>query len=215
MTTFINREHAGVLLYNKLKQDEVKADLVIALPRGGIPVGAAIADKMNIPLRLIFIRKIGHPVNPEYAIGAVSESDMILNEASHYGTEYLKKEIKKERNRIAEMKNRFQKDYKSIEIHGKDILLVDDGIATGTCLQLAIKELRENGAGSIRVLSPVCPYNTYPKIQKFTDGMTCLLVVHNFLGIGAYYIDFKQLSDDQVISMLNRKKLPEKVALND
>lgn len=202
-------------MYNKLKQDEVKADLVIALPRGGIPVGAAIADKMNIPLRLIFIRKIGHPVNPEYAIGAVSESDMILNEASHYGTEYLKEEIKKERNRIAEMKNMFQKAYKSIEIHGKDILLVDDGIATGTCIQLAIKELRENGAGSIHILAPVCPYNTYPKIQKIADRITCLLVVHNFLGIGAYYIDFNQLTDELVTKILHRKKLPEKVAFND
>lgn len=215
MTTFINREHAGSLLYNQLKKDNVKADLVIALPRGGIPIGSVIADKLNISLRLIYIRKIGHPANPEYAIGAVSESDLLLNEASHYGVEFLKREIVKERNRIAEMKNIFQQPYANKEIQGKDILLVDDGIATGTCIQLAIKELRENGAGSIHILAPVCPYNTYPKIQKIADRITCLLVVHNFLGIGAYYIDFNQLTDELVTKILHRKKLPEKVAFND
>ena len=215
MITFINREHAGYLLYEKLRDENAKADVVVALPRGGIPVGAMIARKMKLPLKLAFIRKIGHPVNPEYAIGAISETDLILKDATHYGTGYLKKEIIKERERISEMHRIFNNGYNKFNIIGKHILLADDGIATGTCMDLAVKELKENGASSIRIVTPVCPYNSYKKLVKQVDAITCLLVTQNFLGIGSYYDDFTQLTDEMVINILENKKLPEKAALKD
>jgi predicted phosphoribosyltransferase len=215
MIGFINREHAGNLLYEKLQDEKTLAEVVVALPRGGIPAGAMIARKMKLPLRLAFIRKIGHPVNPEYAIGAVSETDLILNDGSHYGTEYLKKEIIKERLRISEMEKIYKNSWNKYDVCGKHILLIDDGIATGTCMELAVKEMRENGASSIGIATPVCSYNAYKKLMKKADSMTCLLVTQNFLGIGSYYDDFTQLTDEMAIKILVNKKLPEKAALKD
>jgi putative phosphoribosyl transferase len=212
MAPFVNREHAAHLLCEKIRNENIEADLIMALPRGGVPVGNIMAMKMKIPLRLILIRKIGHPNNPEYAIGAVSETDVVMNDASHYGTEYLKKEIVKERKRIVEMQKIFNHQYQNQDISGKRILLTDDGIATGTCMELALKELKENGASSVKIAVPVCPYNTYQKLIKKSDGMICILVAQNFLGIGSYYDDFRQLTDEMVISILDKKKLPEQVA---
>lgn len=206
MLIFNNRENAGSLLYEKLRDENTSAEIVIALPRGGVPVASIIAEKMNLPLRLTFIRKIGHPVNPEYAIGAVSESDLILNDASQYGTEYLKKEIISQRKRIIEMQKTFKNGYVKKDVSGKKVLLTDDGIATGTCMELVIKELREHEVSSVRIAAPVCPYNTYNRLIKIADGITCLFIAQNFLGIGSYYNDFTQLTDAMVVNILNKKK---------
>lgn len=204
-TLFRNRDHAGSLLCEKLSDEHIKVDLVIALPRGGVPIGAKLADCLGVPLKLLLIRKIGHPVNSEYAIGAVSETGLFLNEGNHYGQEYLKDAIKKERGRILEMKTIFNNLYHREEVRGKNVLLVDDGIATGTCMRLAIKELQESGAQTIRIAVPVCPQNTANKLEKEADSIISIKTPRAFLGIGAYYKEFDQLTDDQVVEMLNKK----------
>jgi putative phosphoribosyl transferase len=204
-TLFRNRVHAGSLLCEKLSDEHIKVDLVIALPRGGVPLGAKIADCLRIPLRLLLIRKIGHPINPEYAIGAVSETGLFLNEGNHYGQEYLKNAIKKERSRILEMKTIFKNLYQGEEVRGKDVLLVDDGIATGTCMRLAIKELQESGAHKIRIAVPVCAQHSANKIEQEVDSFICLYSPVAFLGIGAYYREFDQLTDEKVVEILNKK----------
>lgn len=199
-----NREDAGLQLSTLLLEKQIHADYVVTIPRGGIPVALVISKQLHIPLRLILIRKLGHPINPEFAIGAVTENSILMHNHSFVNDQHpeINSIIQKERNRIKEMKVKFNHEFNYEEIKQKNIILVDDGIATGTCIELAIQELRKNGAKTITVATPVCPFNTFQHIKKIADEMVCGIVAQQFIGISAYYHDFEQLSDEQVIELL-------------
>ncbi len=204
---FEDRTDAGIQLADAMISLDIKADIVLALPRGGVPVGMVVAEKMGIPLELYLVRKIGHPFNDEYAMGAVSEHDLLLNESETADNEYLNKTIKKERKRLLEMKELFGHVATMNEISAKRIILVDDGIATGTCMLLAINEIRKFGAKEIIVASPVCPLQTEDKIKNSADKLIILRRPFHFTGIGAYYANFAQLKDNQVIELMKRSPI--------
>jgi putative phosphoribosyl transferase len=201
---FENREDAGQQLSTLLIEKKINADLVITIPRGGIPVATAIAKTLRIPLRLILVRKLGHPMNSEFAIGAVTEKNILVHNDSFIKEEHpeITTLIEKERKRIMEMKLKFNHEFDHQAIKQKNILLVDDGIATGTCIELAIEELRKNGAKTITVATPVCAFNSYQHIKKIADETICCVVAQQFTGISAYYHEFDQLSDEQVTNIL-------------
>lgn len=204
---FTNRQDAGMQLAKTLLKLGIKTDMVLAIPRGGVPVGLVVAEKLGVPLKLFLVRKIGHPFNEEYAIGAVTENDLMLNESEKVNLDHLDDSIKKERDRIKEMKEIFGHVATKNDILDKTILLVDDGIATGTCVELAINELRKSGAKEIMVASPVCPLKTADKIRNIADRMIILKHPSHFVGIGAYYEDFSQLSDNDVIELIKKSRL--------
>lgn len=199
-----NREDAGLQLSTLLLEKQIHADCVITIPRGGIPVALVIAKQLHIPLKLILIRKLGHPINPEFAIGAISSNSTLMHNHSFINEHHpeITSIIQKERKRISEMKIKFGHEFTFDDVKQKHIILVDDGIATGTCIELAIQELRKNGAKRIRVVSPVCPFNTFQHIKKIADDIVCGIVAQQFTGISAYYHDFEQLSDEQVSRLL-------------
>ena len=204
---FEDRTDAGIQLADAMISLDIKADIVLALPRGGVPVGMVVAEKMGIPLELYLVRKIGHPFNDEYAMGAVSDYDLLLNESETADNEYLNKTIKKERKRLLEMKELFGHVATMNEISGKRIVLVDDGIATGTCMLLAINEIRKFGPKEIIVASPVCPLQTEDKIKNSADKLVILRRPIHFTGIGTYYANFAQLKDNQVIELIKRSPI--------
>ena len=204
---FLDRKDAGTQLAKALIHQGIKADMVLALPRGGVPVGRVVAEKLGIPLNLYLVRKIGHPFNDEYAIGAVTENDFTLNASEKADPDYLKNTIKKERKRIKEMKEMFGHVATEKDIWGKIIIIVDDGIATGTCMLLTINEIKKSGAKEVIVASPVCPLSTEEKIRQIADKLVTLNQPVHFTGIGAYYIDFSQLTDNQVIEILKRSPI--------
>lgn len=204
---FVNRKDAGIQLAKMLVEKNTKADIIITIPRGGVPVAMEIAKQMDLPIRLCLIRKLGHPIDSEFAIGAVSATGMLINnkvvdwEKSPDFTNL----VQKERKRINEMTEKFNHVINPMEIKNKNTILVDDGIATGTCVELAIQELKESGVASITVATPVCPKNTYDKIKKMADDfITCMVPVH-FIGIGGYYQDFEQVTDDEVLTILRTR----------
>ena len=200
---FENREEAGMRLAAEINHKKIKADFVIALPRGGVPVGNMIAKELNIPLRLCFVRKIGHPANEEYAIGAVSEYDKIISEKEQVSEKYLQEKISTAQLRIKEMKKKFGHEYNETELKNKVVILVDDGVATGSCLKLAAKEMRSYAVKQIIIATPVCPSNTVQAMREISDHFICLVQPIHFIGIGGYYNDFKQLSDNEVAAMLS------------
>lgn len=202
---FDNREEAGMRLAAEIKNKRIKADFVIALPRGGVPVGNVIAKELNIPLRLYFVRKIGHPANEEYAIGAISEHGKIISDKEQVSEKYLQEKISAAKSRIDEMKKKFGHEYKATELKNKVVILIDDGIATGTCLKLAAKEMRSYGVKQIIIATPVCPSNTVQAMREISDRFICILQPIHFIGIGGYYKDFKQLNDNEVGIMLSQK----------
>jgi predicted phosphoribosyltransferase len=203
---FENREDSGFHLSALLLEKKIRADYVITIPRGGVPVAIVISKKLQLPLKLVFVRKLGHPINSEFAIGAVTEKNMIINNDVFINNQHPEIEtlIQKERKRIFEMKARFNHEFSFQEIKQKNIILVDDGIATGTCIELAIQELRKNGARTITVATPICPFNTYQKLKKIADEIICCIVTEKFSGISAYFQNFEQLTDEVVVSYLKQ-----------
>ena len=201
---FENREDAGQQLSTLLIEKNISADCVITIPRGGIPVALVVAKSLHLPLKLILVRKLGHPINSEFAIGAITEKNILVHNDSFIkeGHPEIAAIIKKERKRIIEMKQKFNHEYDYPTTKYKNVILVDDGIATGTCIELAIEELRKNGAKTITVATPVCPFNTYQHIKKIADETICCIVAQQFTGISAFYHNFEQLSDNQVKNLL-------------
>ena len=203
---FKDREEAGQKLAEKLLKYKDENPVVLALPRGGVVLGDIIAQKLDCPLDLLITRKIGHPMSPEYAIGAIAVSgEAILNEEEVrlVNKDWLEKE---KRAQIEEAKRRqdiYLKNRKAVDLNGKTVIIVDDGIATGLTMLAGIKEVKAKKPAKIVVAVPVSPPDTYEKISKEVDDFVAISVPDYFLGsIGAYYTDFGQVSDDEVIRIL-------------
>lgn len=210
---FENREEAGRILASAIKKKNIKADYVFALPRGGVPVAKVIAEELGLPIKLCYVKKIGHPTNEEYAIGAVTEDDELIINKEDIAVEYIRKSTERARSRIKEMKTRFGHDYKKDEIINKTVILVDDGIATGICLQLATSIMKKNKAKKVIIAAPVCAANSVHIMQNISDQFICVLQPNYFVGIGAYYNNFNQLTDKEVEQILFSKKTKNRFSL--
>jgi predicted phosphoribosyltransferase len=205
---FKDRQQAGKLLAEKLAQyANKKEDVVVyALPRGGVVVAHEIAKALSAPLDLVITRKIGHPENPEYAICAVSESGELLcneDERKRVGMEWIRSEAQRQ---IAEAKRRRQKylGRESVSAKGKIAILVDDGVATGLTMKLAIREIQKHNPAKIVVAVPVIPEDTAEELQSSVDELVALEIGRPFLGsIGQYYRDFEQVEDEEVLKLLD------------
>lgn len=211
---YLDREDAGISLSEKLIEKKIESPVIIALPRGGIPVAIPIAKILNAPLKLLMVRKIGHPNNEEFAVGAVSLEDLFLSETATIRPEYIQEKVKTERTRIREMIKKFGHQINSGEVEGKTVILVDDGIATGQCMMLAISELRKAKPTKIIIAVPVCGLTAYNLLAKKADEIISLHTPPSFSGIGAYYEDFSQLSDNEVMDFLKTKGSPKKATLD-
>ncbi len=207
---FKDRIDAGKQLAEKLIQYKDQSPVVLALPRGGVVLGAEIAGSLDCALDLVIPRKIGHPANPEYAIAAVTESGaLVVNEAEVGAVDPTWFEREKEA-QITEAKRRrkvYLKGRKSIDLTGKTAILADDGIATGLTMQAAIREVEGKNPAKIVVAVPVAPHDIYEKIRAEVDDFAAIDVPDSFLGsVGAYYRDFPQVSDEEVVKILQQAK---------
>lgn len=203
---FKDRVEAGIKLAERLK-DYINKDVVVyALPRGGVVTGIEIAKKLNAPLDLVIVRKIGHPNNSEYAIAAIAEDGHTTgneDEISSIDQNWFKKESEKEQNEAKRRREVYLSGKKRILATGKIAILVDDGIATGLTMEAAIKEIKHQNPAKIILAVPVIPKESAEELEKKVDEIVGLDIADNFLGaIGAYYEQFPQISDAQVISLL-------------
>ncbi len=205
---FRDRAEAGQKLAKLLEPYKGKDVIVYGLPRGGVVLANIVADSLHAPLDLVITRKIGHPASPEYAIGAVSEhGEPILNEneTPSINQDWLKKEIANQRREATRRRQLYLKGRKPIDIKDKLAIIVDDGIATGLTMFATIAELRKGGPKKIIVAIPVIPGDTYKKLKNLADGVVAIKVDQNFLGaVGAYYENFNQVEDEEVIEILKR-----------
>ena len=200
---FKDRIEAGQKLAEKLRalKDE---DLVIyALPRGGVVLGKVIAKALGQPLDLLVVRKVGHPTDPEYAVGAVAEDGHTrFSEEGEGLQKELKESIEKER-KEAERRRKVYTEDKTISALGKTAVIVDDGIATGLTMELAISEILHQKPKKVIVAIPVVPSDTAEKLKKEIDELVAIDIDKNYLGaVGAYYEFFPQLTDEEVINLL-------------
>lgn len=203
---FLNREEAGTLLADKLINFSNKKDAVIvAIPRGGVPVGAIIAKKLNLPLEIVLSKKIGHPFNKEYAIGAVTLNSIILNESvPGISKLYIEEETAKNRSILEQRYQTYYGKQTPLNLKNKDVIIVDDGVATGNTLISSILLIELQHPSSIIVALPVAPPNALKRIKKLEIVSTtiCLSTPLNFYAVGQFYEDFNQVNDQEVIKLL-------------
>ena len=200
---FPDRVHAAFMLAKKLKEIKVGHGIVLAIPRGGVPIGSVIARELEIPLDLAMSKKIGHPMNAELAIGSLTLNDLVLDPiAEKLPKAYISTEVKKLRVNLEKRYNQFTKGRKPYNLKGKDVIVVDDGLATGNTMLACIDDIRKQGANSIIVAVPVSSRSAAAKIQDQIDHFVCLEIPSNFFAVGDFYQDFSEVPDALVVDLL-------------
>ena len=199
---FTNRTEAGRLLASRLQKFSRANGIVLAIPRGGVPVAYEVSKGLKLPLDIVLTRKIGHPFNKEYAIGAASLSDYFVIPHEGVSEEYIQQELKEVRQRLQSMQSRFRGQRPDAELAGKTLIIVDDGIATGNTLLATLQLLRRSAPARIVIGVPVASHQAMQKLRPLADEVVSLLVPDDFGGVGAFYEDFSQVRDEEVLGML-------------
>lgn len=199
---FKDRTQAGIELAQKVKRYAGEAAMLLAIPRGGVPVACAIAREIPLPLQLLYVKKLGHPRDREYAIGAVGLEDSYLLPNAGIGDRYISLETAQIRKRLEHMRAAFGFD--ELPLRNKTLIIVDDGIATGATLTYAIRLLRKKQPAAIVVATPVASREAAIIIGKDADAFISVQTINDFTGVGAYYHDFHQLDDEEVLADIQR-----------
>lgn len=206
---FHDRRDAGRRLAERLTHLRARHPLVLALPRGGVPVAHEIARALDAPLDLLLVRKLGAPQNPEFGIGAVAdgaEPQLVLNAEMIRQTgaspDYLRQELQRQ---MMEMKRRralYCGGRAAPAVEDRCIILVDDGVATGGTVEAALKALRQARAGYLVLAVPVGPADTLRMLRSSCDEIVCLETPEPFFAVGLHYGDFTQVDDDEVRALM-------------
>jgi len=215
ITRFRDRSDAGKQLAAALARYKRERPIVLALPRGGVPVAAEVAAALVAPLDLILVRKIGVPFQPELAMGAVAdgpEPTIVRNEDVIQLAEITEAQFKDACEReLAEIERRrrhYLTNRPRANVEGRVVIIVDDGIATGATTRVALRATRMRKPSKIVLATPVAPTDTLRDLRAETDGTVCL-EQHETLGaIGLFYADFRQITDDEVVAILARFPTP-------
>jgi len=217
MRRFRNRKEAGQLLALELAGYADRKDcVVLALPRGGVPVAHEISHALRIPLDILVVRKLGVPGHEELAMGAIASGGIrIINPHTLSALGISSGAVAEvERRELMEMERRerlYRGNKGPLEVREKSVILVDDGIATGATIRAAIASLRQRGARRIVVASPVAPESVVISLRNVAEEVVCVLKPRDFGGVGWWYEDFSQTSDEEVRQILNLDSEPQSV----
>lgn len=204
---FANRQDAGRRLANELASRAFDRPVVIALPRGGVPLAAEVAARLQAPLDVLVVRKLGYPERPELGMGAVAEgAAQVLNEnlIAELGitAEQLDGVMAVEEAEVRRRVQRYRGGRPAVPVTGRTVILIDDGLATGFTARAGIEMLRRKGAQSVVLAVPVAPVDTVEELRAHADDVICLRAPAHFGAIGQWYADFRQVSDTEVATLL-------------
>ena len=211
MNRYKNRTKAGLVLAKKLAKYKNKNAVVVAIPRGGVPIGKIIAEYLNLPLEVELSKKIGHPFQPEYAIGAVSLDTRILEEGLEIPQKYIDEETEKIREMLRQRFQKYSQGRPRESLVGKIVIIVDDGIATGLTIESTVDLVAKHQPQKIVIAVPVAPSSSLEKLEnnKAVDEIICPLIPLEFVSVGRFYEKFPQVSDEEVVQLLSAKPLPK------
>lgn len=202
---FKNRIDAGEQLANSLKKYKDRDDTVVmALPRGGVVPAFVVAERLNLPLEVAMVKKIGHPSNPEYAIGAVSLTGRLINGHPGVSNDYIEKATQNIRELLRQRYLVYHGNRPSIAVKNKTVLVVDDGVATGKTLITSLELISKSRPKQIIVAIPVGPCDTVERLKHYADEVVCLETHDDFCAVGSYYEEFDQVSDEAVKDLLGK-----------
>ena len=206
---FADRKTAGRQLSQRLQYLRHEKPVVLALPRGGVPVGFEIAEGLDAPLDIVLVRKIGVPWQPELALGAVVDGanpHVVINDslAAELAIDesYITSETARQLEEIERRRKLYLGDRPPVPLAGRTVIVVDDGIATGSTVRTALRAIRNAGAGKIVLAVPVAPRDALDELRGEVDEIICLSTPSPFIAVGAHYAEFAQLADADVILLL-------------
>jgi putative phosphoribosyl transferase len=204
--TFLSRADAGQRLGAHLAARGARPDIVLGLPRGGVVVAAEVGRVLGCPLDVIVVRKIGHPRHPEFAVGAMAEPDVLMVDENataenRVNRAELDQVIAEETGRLAGYRMKFHRNG-GLELAGRAVLVVDDGLATGATAVAAVMSARKQMARTVFVAAPVESSNAVDRLSSLADSVDALVVDPDFMAVGQYYEDFPQIEDDEVAALL-------------
>jgi predicted phosphoribosyltransferase len=207
---FKDRRHAGRLLAARLGPLASERPVVVALPRGGVPVAYEVARALGAPLEILAVRKLGAPGNPEFGVGAIAEDGTsVLDRATarRVGLRggVLDATLAREAAELQRQVDRYRAGRPALDIRGRVVIVVDDGLATGLTEIAAVRALRAYGARRIIVAVPVGVQRSIDRVARDADELVCLTVPLELLGVGRWYQDFAPVSDEQVVSLLSER----------
>lgn len=211
---YIDRHDASLKLIPLLEKFKKDKSVVLAIPRGGVPIGYYIARTFHFPLDLLLAKKIGYPSNKELAIGAVSLEDEIIDHYPYISRDYIEDQIFEIRESLKQRYKKFVGNRSPIDLKNKTVIIVDDGIATGNTLMAAIKMIRRKQPKKIVIAVPVSPTDAAKKIKAEADEFICPMITSDFVGVGSYYLDFTQVTDNEVMLFMNKINSLENKTIN-
>lgn len=205
---FPDRREAGRELAQRLMNYAGQENtVVLALPRGGVPVGFEVAEALHLPLEVFVVRKLGVPGHEELAMGAIASGGVrVLNREVlarfRHPEEIIAEAAAREMQELERREFLYRGRRPAIDVHGKTVLIVDDGLATGSTMHAAVRALRQRGAARIVVAVPVAPPETCQEFEREADELVCLQAPRNFMAVGQFYVDFSQTTDEEVTELL-------------
>ena len=220
MTRFINRGEAGRELAGLLRAYADRPDvIVLALPRGGVPVAAEVAAMLDAPLDVLAVRKLGVPWNEEFALGALAPDDIVfldreVIQAAGLTRAEVARVLVDERHELSRRERLYRDGRPEPALEGRTVILVDDGLATGSTMRVAVEAVRRHRPAHVIVAVPVASPEACRDLAGVADGCTCAATPEPFGSVGAWYLDFGQVTDSEVIDLLRRaaRRHPERAA---
>ncbi|HEY0317297.1 MAG TPA: phosphoribosyltransferase family protein [Solirubrobacterales bacterium] len=201
---FADRRDAGRQLAERLRHLAAEKPVVVALPRGGVPVAKEIADALDAPLEILAVRKLGAPFNPEYGIGAVAEDGTYVVDPDavavlRVSQDELDAIVAEEVRELARQVRAFRGDRAPLDLEGRTVIVVDDGVATGLTDTAALRAVRRRRPGRVVLAVPVCAADTLERLRAEADDVVCLRAPQLLRSVSQWYRDFSQVSDEEVL----------------
>ena len=209
---FRNREEAALLLVDRLEACRGQRPVVLGIPRGGVPMAATIADRLGGELDVMLVHKLRAPVQPELAIGSIDEAGRVYLTPFAAGLRLTERELDAEKrvqlDMLRERRRRYTAAHPRVDVAGRVVILVDDGLATGSTAIAAIRAARAERATRIVVAVAVAPPETLARLRKDADEVVCLHAPPDFRAVGQFFEDFSEVSDDDVVRLLTAARTP-------
>lgn len=204
---FTDRTEAGLRLGRALEALRGTRPVVLGMARGGVPVAALVAEHLQAPLDVLIVRKVGAPGHPEFAIGALTTGILRIDEITVQRLGVRREEIEaivaEETRELARREARYRQGRPPVAVDGRTVIIVDDGLATGLSASVAVEAVRKLGPVRVVFAAPVCAPGAAERLGMPEEDVACLMSPEDFYAVGAYYGDFRQTGDDEVIALLD------------
>lgn len=204
---FADRRHGGRRLAGLLSHLAAERPVVVALPRGGVPVAVEVAKALDAPLEVMVVRKLGAPGEPELGVGAIAEDgtavvDGDMTRRLGISDEEVGRVVEREQHELRRRVQRFRQGRAPLDLAGRTVIVVDDGLATGLTDLAAVRAVRRAGAARVIVAVPVGSREGVARLRPVVDEIRCHTIPHELQGVGRWYEDFAQVSDEEVLALL-------------